>query len=517
MPDYMYMLESRLSAEQRAALVRIQELAVATESNLYLTGGAVRDLICGMPIRDLDFTVEGNPFRIARELEKGGAKILSENETLRHVELILAGDVDASLAAAREDVYARPGARPEIHFSSITQDLRRRDFSVNAIAISLNPNSRGLLLDPANGLADLERREIRALLIHSFTNQPVRLLRALRYSTRLGFKMDGRTSEWFNLALERGLQNSIQPEDAGNELRQLAREEKPAAVLKAWDSHELLGALHAQLAKRRPDYEAINRITRVRDEMWTAGVRPRLSAPITLAVLRRLGDRERSAALAHLELRSAEIHAVDELESEAAKIVKLLTGRKTASPRDAYAFLDKARLDFMAYILAESSNGKAVSKIRNYLNKWRPMRQALSSVATELEALGLERGPKFDKVLEDFFQAQLLGKARKPEEHPKLLRKLAGIKEPPKKVEKEEKKKPEKPKKKGDAPVAAGANVAKSGAPHAAAAAPATASVAHPSPPAKAKQELPRPKTSGSQRPPVATHKPAEGSKQRKR
>ncbi len=517
MPDYMYMLESRLSAEQRAALVRIQELAVATDSNLYLTGGAVRDLICGMPIRDLDFTVEGNPFRIARELEKGGAKILSENETLRHLELILSGDVDASLAAAREDVYARPGARPEIRFSSITQDLRRRDFSVNAIAISLNPNSRGLLLDPANGLADLERREIRALLIHSFTNQPVRLLRALRYSTRLGFKMDGRTAEWFNLALERGLQNSIQPEDAGNELRQLAREEKPAAILKAWDAHELLGALHAQLAKRRPDYEAINRITRVRDEMWVAGVRPRLSAPTTLAVVRRLGDRERSAALAHLELLSAEIHAVDELESEAAKTVKLLAGRKTASPRDAYAFLDKTRLDLLAYILAESSNGKAVSKIRNYLNKWRPMRQALPSVATELEAVGLERGPKFDKVLEDFFQAQLLGKGRKPEEHPKLLRKLAGIKEPPKKVEKEEKKKPEKPKRKNEAAAGAGANAAKSSAPHAAAAAPATASGSHPSLPAKAKQELPRPKTSGGKRTPAAAHKPAGGSKQRKR
>ena len=517
MPDYMYLLESRLTPEQRSALQTITELATAETLNIYLSGGAVRDLICGMPIRDLDFTVEGNPFRIARELEKGGAKILSENETLRHIELILSGDVDASLAAAREDVYARPGARPEIRFSSITQDLRRRDFSVNAIAISLNPNSRGLLLDPANGLADLERREIRALLIHSFTNQPVRLLRALRYSTRLGFKMDGRTAEWFNLALERGLQNSIPPEDAGNELRQLAREEKPGAVLKAWDAHELLGALHPQLAKRRPDYEAINRITKVRDEMWAAGVRPRLSAPTTLAVVRRLGDRERSAALARLELRSAEIHAVDELEPETAKTVKLLTGRKTASPRDAYAFLDKTRLDWMAYILAESANGKAVSKIRNYLNKWRPLRLALPSVATELEALGLERGPKFDKVLEDFFQVQLLGKGRKPEEHPKLLRKLAGIKEPPKKVEKEEKKKPEKLKKKNEAPAGTAANAAKSGAPHAATAAPATASGAHPSPPAKAKHELPRPKTSGSQRTPAAGHKPAEGSKRRKR
>src|ERR1700680_1673675 len=103
MPDYMYMLESRLSAEQRAAIVRMQELGVGTGSNIYLTGGAVRDLLAGMFVRDLDFSVEGNPQRLARELEKGGARILSENEKLRRVELIFSGDVDGSISAARDD------------------------------------------------------------------------------------------------------------------------------------------------------------------------------------------------------------------------------------------------------------------------------------------------------------------------------------------------------------------------------------------------------------------------------
>ncbi|HWF12491.1 MAG TPA: hypothetical protein VG272_02055, partial [Candidatus Acidoferrales bacterium] len=203
MPDYMFQLESRLSPEQRAAMVRIQELAVQFETNLYLVGGAVRDMISGMSIRDLDFTIEGNPARILRELEKGGAKIISEDDSLRTAELVIAGDVDASISAAREEVYARPGTKPEIRFSTIMEDLRRRDFSINAIAISLNANSRGLLLDPTNGLADLERREIRALTIHSFTNQPARLLRALRYEARMGFKLEQRTSDWFKLAIER--------------------------------------------------------------------------------------------------------------------------------------------------------------------------------------------------------------------------------------------------------------------------------------------------------------------------
>src|SRR5580692_11159452 len=237
MPDYMFQLESRFSPEQRAAMVRIQELATEFEANLYLVGGAVRDVVSGMSIRDLDFTVEGNPTRIVRELEKGGAKVTREDESLRAAELVLSGEVDASISAAREDIYARPGAKPETRFSTIMEDLRRRDFSVNAIAISLNPNSRGLLLDPTNGLADLERHEIRALSIHSFTNQPVRLLRSLRYAARMGFKMESRTTEWFNLALERKLQESIPQDEAGNEFRQVSREEKPGAVLKSWETH----------------------------------------------------------------------------------------------------------------------------------------------------------------------------------------------------------------------------------------------------------------------------------------
>lgn len=451
MPDYMYMLESRLSSEQRAALVRIQELAVATETNLYLSGGAVRDLVSGMPIRDLDFTVEGNPSRIVQELEKGGARIESENHALRQAELILAGDVDVSIASARDEVYEYPGMRPEMGFSTIMDDLRRRDFSLNAIAISLNSNSRGLLLDPANGLADLERHEIRALSIHSFTNQPVRLLRAVRYAVRMGFKLEQRTSDWMRLAIDRGLLENISAGDAGNELRQLAKEDKPAAILKAWESQNLLAGLHPLLAKKHPGYDAIDEIVQVRDDMWNAGFRPRVYVPVILAVLGRLKLHDRNAVLAKLEFHASEIRAFQEFEQNAAKTAKLLAGSKTASPRDAYAFLEKAPLDMLAYLLAESSNSKVNAKIRSFLYKWKPLRQGLPAVAAELEALGLEHGPKFDKVLEDFFQAQLSGRARKPEDRVKLLRKLSGIKEAPKKPEREEKKKGERPKKKSEA------------------------------------------------------------------
>jgi tRNA nucleotidyltransferase/poly(A) polymerase len=436
MPDYMFLLESRLSPEQRAVMMRVQELSAAMGFNLYLTGGTVRDLITGASLRDLDFTVEGNPSKIARELEKGGAKILSEDEKLRHIEVLFGGDVEGSISGARDDHYVRPGTRPEIRWSTIMEDLRRRDFSLNAIAISLNPASRGLLLDPTNGLSDIERGEVRALTIHSFTNQPVRLLRVLRFSARMGFKLEARTQEWFDLAIERELQNTLTPEDGGGELRAVAREERPTVVLKAWEQHDLLEAVNPNLAKRHPDYDAIARLMKVREDLFTAGFRPRLSTPMLLAVLGRLKDREQAAVLSKAGYRSAESEAVLGFGEEADAAAKELSGRKMNAPVDAYRFLEKLPLEQVAYLLAESRNSAALSKIRAYLNKWRPMRIGLPGVANELEALGMARGPKFDAIVEQVFAIQLTGRGKTPEEREKILRKLSGIKEAPKKKEK---------------------------------------------------------------------------------
>jgi tRNA nucleotidyltransferase (CCA-adding enzyme) len=439
MPDYMFLLESRLSPEQRAAMLRVQELAAAMGFNVYLTGGTVRDLITGATLRDLDFTIEGNPSKIARELEKGGAKVLSEDEKLRHVEMLFAGDVDGSLSAARDEYYVRPGTRPEIRWSTIMEDLRRRDFSLNAIAISLNPASRGLLLDPTNGLSDIEHGEVRALIIHSFTNQPVRLIRALRMAARMGFKLESRTQEWFKLAIERELQKTITPEDAGQELRALAKEERPQLILKEWDEQDFLELVHPLLAKKHPDYEAISRLLKLRDELFMAGFRPRLATPMMLAILGRLKDREVGHLLSKLGFRAAEIATIEEFPENALDVQKELAGKKTKTPIDAYHFIEKLPLDVIAYLLAESNNSAAVSKLKAYLHKWRPIRQALPVVTTELEALGMPRGPKFDQVIDDVFAAQLNGRGKTPEERVKILRKLSGIKEPPKKKEKEKK------------------------------------------------------------------------------
>jgi tRNA nucleotidyltransferase (CCA-adding enzyme) len=267
----------------------------------------------------------------------------------------------------------------------------------------------------------------------------VRLLSALRFAARMGFKLESRTQEWFNLAIERELQLTISPEDAGEELRETAKEDRPHLVLKEWESQDLLERVHPVLAKKHPGYDAINRLIKVRDDLFMAGYRPRLASPMMLAILDRLKDRELGNVLSKLGFRSAEIDSIENFPDKVAAVEKELTGKKTNAPADAYRFIEKLPVEYIAYILSESSKSAAVNKIKSFLHKWRPIRIALPVVSVELEALGMPRGPKFDQVIEDVFAAQLNGRGKTPEERVKMLRKLSGIKEVVKKKEKEKK------------------------------------------------------------------------------
>jgi hypothetical protein len=201
----------------------------------------------------------------------------------------------------------------------------------------------------------------------------------------------------------------------------------------------MMELVHPLLAKKHPDYDAITRLQKVRDELFMAGFRPRLATPMMLAILGRLKDRELGHLLSKLGFRSAEISEIEEFPETATEAQKDLAGKKAKTPIEAYRYIEKLPLEVVAYLLAESNNSAAVSKLKSFLHKWRPIRQALPVVANELEALGMPRGPKFDQIVNDVFAMQLNGRGKTPEEREKILRKLSGIKEPPKKKEKEKK------------------------------------------------------------------------------
>ena len=163
MSDYIYSLESHLNASQNRIVAELQELATAANLNLYLAGGAMRDLLGGSPTRDLDFVIEASPHGIASELAaRLGGEILCEDDRRKVVELLFPGGSTAEIAMCRTEKYANPGTAPQVAPAPIHEDLRRRDFTVNGIALKLNRGSKGLLIDPSNGVADLQNKELRA-------------------------------------------------------------------------------------------------------------------------------------------------------------------------------------------------------------------------------------------------------------------------------------------------------------------------------------------------------------------
>ena len=190
MADYIYTMEVRLTPDQLRGVTLVQDVARAAGMNVYLTGGAVRDIISGFPIRDLDFTVQGNPLKLHKDLERAGAVITASDDDTKDLFLTLPGNARAEVSMARTEHYEKTGKPPHIAPATIIEDLRRRDFTVNAMALSLNPGSRGLLMDPFNGAADIEATILRVLHNYAFVEDPSRLIRATRFATRFHWPLE---------------------------------------------------------------------------------------------------------------------------------------------------------------------------------------------------------------------------------------------------------------------------------------------------------------------------------------
>lgn len=175
MPDYIYLLENRLSPGQQNALKVIRESARDAQMNVFLTGGAVRDLTSGSPVRDLDFSVQGNALKLKKTLEKAGGVLVGEDDPSHTLFFHFGGGARVEVSSTRRVEYPKPG-KPVYHFASIHEDLRRRDFTANAMALSLNEGSYGLLMDPLNGVADIESRLLRLVSNYGFLERPSLLI-----------------------------------------------------------------------------------------------------------------------------------------------------------------------------------------------------------------------------------------------------------------------------------------------------------------------------------------------------
>jgi len=271
MADYIYSMETRLTPDQQRGVGLVQEIARRAGLNLYLTGGTIRDLVTGFPIRDIDLSIQGNPLKLQKELEKAGISVQGVDEELRTLQLLMPGNVRAELNMTRAESYDKPGKPPVISAATINEDLRRRDFTVNAMALSLNPGSRGLLLDPFNGIADIEAKVLRVLHNYAFLEEPIRLIRATRLAARFHWNLEERTQARYDSAKENNYMEYVNRRMIGHELEQLAHEDDPVHVARALERDGWLKILHPHWSMAKVDSSELGQVVKTRQMMNDLG------------------------------------------------------------------------------------------------------------------------------------------------------------------------------------------------------------------------------------------------------
>lgn len=250
-------------AEARLWLLRLAgKVGEATGSPVYAVGGCVRDLLLGRDSLDVDLVVEGDAIALARRLadEVRGTVVVHPAFATASIEGGVTRDGTGlgrvDIASARREHYERAGALPEVTPATLAEDLRRRDFSVNAMAVALSPSEFGRLLDPLGGHADLRARRLRVLHPLSFVEDPTRVFRAARYAARLRLRLDqgGRVAR--ELAMEAGPYAALSGQRLRAELDLLASEPTGWAALEALAREEAFrlwdrGYRGSRLAGRR--------------------------------------------------------------------------------------------------------------------------------------------------------------------------------------------------------------------------------------------------------------------------
>jgi tRNA nucleotidyltransferase (CCA-adding enzyme) len=429
------LLERALSEPVLALVRRISQKAHEMGFVPYFVGGLVRDLLLGSPIVDVDMVIEGDAIALARRLAAdlggrvrthkrfGTAKWLLSRRVWRQVagripHNVLPPGVD--FVTARTEFYTHPTALPQVERSSITQDLHRRDFTINTLAIRLDPDHWGELLDFYGGEADLHDGVIRVLHSLSFVDDPTRMLRAARLESRLGFHLDPRSEELIADALP--LLRRVSGDRIRHELEQIFDEAEPERALCRLEELDVLAHIHPNLHCDKwlqAKYSTLREDLKL--EAWD--LKPQDTTFLHLALLTyRFGDEELEGLVTRLKV------GRDDTEN-----LRLLPSLRDALPQLGRARRPSAvcRLlqPYPARVLAATWVATDRKRLRERLLRYQTEYRLVEAELTgdDLKVMGLKPGPLFGRLLGALRDARLDGKVSTREEEKGLLKKLLSV------------------------------------------------------------------------------------------
>ncbi len=397
-PTLKARLLAALPPDHRAALELVSEKA----GEVYLVGGIVRDLLLGRPNFDLDFMSLAPAITLAGELlpllqERFGPEVkLLQYPQFGTARLDLTPTLHLDLATARRELYPQPAALPTVEFpASLEEDARRRDFTINALALSLD----GRLHDPFGGLADLRDSLLRVLHPASFVDDPTRMIRGVRFAARLNYRFEPTTETWLHEALSDGYFALLSAERRRNELRLVLKEARPSKGLTLLHQHGLLEAIHPLLRWDGPVEEAFERLA-------SAHFQPDTVAG--LAALLHDSGGARARQVVH-DLRFFEQESLLPIQvAELWEKVRPVLGDSLLNSQlyDLFAPYPAYTLGLFEALLPGQTQRNAVERYRQAVAGRRP---ALNG--NDLLRLGVRPGPTVGRLLEELRAAVLDGQA----------------------------------------------------------------------------------------------------------
>jgi tRNA nucleotidyltransferase (CCA-adding enzyme) len=373
----------------------------------WLVGGAVRDLMLGADSVDLDVSIEGDAREVARELAArlGGDAVEHDRFGTATVR---AGDFAVDLASTRRETYAEPGALPDVEPAPLDDDLARRDFSVNAMAASL---PSGELRDPHGGRDDLEAGVIRVLHPRSFVDDPTRLLRAVRYESRLGFRMDPETERLAREAIAAGAPSTVSSARIRDELLDLLGEPAVAASVTRLQDLGLDRALSPLLGDARPEDVAA-----AADAAEARGGQRRFAA---LAAMIAPDPEDLAGWIEDLNLRAEDRDAVLHAARKGPQLVRAL--EPTLPDSAIHALLHCELPETLGVAVALGARQAPIDRYVEHLSG-----TGLEITGDDLRAAGIPEGPAIGRALRETLRRKLDGHVTGHDDELALAVRIAG-------------------------------------------------------------------------------------------
>ena len=417
-------LKAHLSDELYRLLQSAGELAERRNVSACVVGGFVRDLLLGRTNLDLDLVIEGDGIAYARALSRELRGTVETHDRFGTAVITLEGGRRLDIATARTEYYEYPTALPTVERSSIKKDLYRRDFTINTLAIGLNPRQFGLLLDFYGGQRDLKDGIIRVLHSLSFVEDPTRVFRAVRFEHRFGFRLGKETLSLIKGAVKMDLFHRLSGSRLLTELVSLLSEEEPRHAVARLGELDLLRFVHPKL-KRTPQLSAM--LKQIEDALdWYRLLY--LDRPVEawlvycMALMDVLPADAVEETLTRLTVPPRQATKIRVARAQARELLRRLERRPTLKPSESYRMLKKLPDEVVLFLIAKSGSDAVKRQLSAFFTTYQHVKPTMTG--TDLRALGVKPGPIYTTIFSRLLDGRLNGELTSEADERALVMKM---------------------------------------------------------------------------------------------